>query len=156
MWRDVIAQLRGFVRRRIADPERADDLVGDILLRIHQNLDSLDDRERLAQWVGRIARNAVIDEYRRAGRAREHGVAALVDVVADPDDSSTVLDELARCMRPLLEGLPPEQRRAVETIDLDGMPQADAARGAAGRVARAMLFSHPRRPRTAHGLRAHR
>ena len=36
MWREVIAQLRAFVRRRIADPDRAEDLVGDILLRIHQ------------------------------------------------------------------------------------------------------------------------
>ena len=129
MWREVIAQLRGFVRRRIADPERAEDLVGDILLRVHQNLGSLDDRERLAQWVGRIARNAVIDEYRRAGRAREHLVAEAPDEgVADPIDASTASSELARCLRPLLEGLPPEQRRAVETIDLDGISQADAAR----------------------------
>ena len=76
MWREVIAQLRAFVRRRIADPERADDLVGDILVRIQQNLHSLDDRERLLHWVFRIARNAVIDEYRRAGRAREQPTGA--------------------------------------------------------------------------------
>ena len=49
-WRDVIAQLRAFVRRRIADPDRAEDLVGDILLRIHRNLGTVDDRERLAHW----------------------------------------------------------------------------------------------------------
>ena len=67
MWRDVMAQLRAFVRPRIADPERAEDLVAEILLRIHRNLASLDDRERLPHWVARIARNAVIDEYRRAG-----------------------------------------------------------------------------------------
>jgi RNA polymerase sigma-70 factor (ECF subfamily) len=39
-----------------------------------------------------------------------------------------VLAELARCLRPLLSGLAPEQRRAVELIDLDGLAQADAAR----------------------------
>ena len=74
-WRDVIAQLRAFVRRRIADPDRAEDLVGDILLRIHRNLGTVDDRERLAHWVSRVARNAVIDEYRRTGRGREQLVA---------------------------------------------------------------------------------
>ena len=66
MWREVIAQLRAFVRRRIADPDRAEDLVGDIVLRIHQKLGSIDDQEKLAHWVSRVARNAVIDEYRRA------------------------------------------------------------------------------------------
>lgn len=132
MWREVIAQLRGFVRRRIADPERAEDLVGEILLRIHQNLASVDDRERLTHWVSRVARNAVIDEYRRAARAREHLVPAPEDVaVAEEDggnDASAVLDELARCLRPLLGGLPPEQQRAVQMIDLDGVSQAGAAR----------------------------
>ena len=132
MWRDVIAQLRAFVRRRIADPERAEDLVAEILLRIHRNLASLDDRERLPHWVSRIARNAVIDEYRRAGRAREQPAGTAEDawpeLPAEADDADVVQDELSRCLRPLLGGLPPEQRRAVEMIDLDGMPQANAAR----------------------------
>jgi RNA polymerase sigma-70 factor, ECF subfamily len=132
MWREVIAQLRGFVRRRIADPERAEDFVGDILLRIHENLGSVDDRERLSHWVSRVARNAVIDEYRRAARAREHPVPEPEDVVAvqedDINDPSVMLDELARCLRPLLDRLPPEQQRAVQMIDLDGVSQADAAR----------------------------
>lgn len=128
-WRDVIVQLRAFVRRRIADPDRAEDLVGDILLRIHRNLGTVDDRERLAHWVSRVARNAVVDEYRRTGRGREQPVATPDDVPdAEPDETSEVLDELAHCLRPLLLGLPDEQRRAVEMIDLDGLPQAEAAR----------------------------
>lgn len=56
MWREVIAQPRAFVRRRIADPDRAEDLVGDIVLRIHQNLGSVDDQERLAHRVREAAR----------------------------------------------------------------------------------------------------
>src|SRR5829696_7038599 len=132
MWRDVLAQLRAFVRRRIADPVRADDLVSEILLRIHQNLDSVDDRERVANWVFRVARNAIIDEYRRAGRGRELLVPTLADeAFLEPGpglgDSSGAVEELAGCLRPLLGGLPEEQRRAVELIDLDGMPQSRAA-----------------------------
>lgn len=131
MWREVVTQLRGFVRRRIADPDRADDLVGDILLRVHQHLDSLDDRERLLNWVFRVARNAIIDEYRRAARDRER-VASTPDdtpVEGSPpeDDESVVLSELTACVRPLLAGLPDEQRRAVELIDLQGWTQARAA-----------------------------
>jgi RNA polymerase sigma-70 factor, ECF subfamily len=134
MWREVMAQLRAFVRRRIADPQRADDLVGEILLRIYQNLPSIDDRERLAPWVFRVARNAVIDEYRRAGRSREQLVPTPPDwAVEEPgsggEDPSGVVKELAGCLRPLLGGLPPEQRRAVELIDLNGLPQARAAQG---------------------------
>lgn len=133
VWRDLIGQLRAFVRRRIADRDRADDLVGEILLRIHQSVGTVDDRERLAHWVFRVARNAVIDEYRRAGRERERLVPAAADVPADEptlgaEDAADAVEELSRCLRPLLGGLPPEQRRAVELIDLDRWPQARAAR----------------------------
>ncbi|MGE3286834.1 MAG: sigma-70 family RNA polymerase sigma factor [Pseudonocardia sp.] len=126
-WRDVMAQLHAFVRRRIADPDRADDVVGELLLRIHRNIGSVDDRERIAHWVSRVARNAVVDEYRRAGRARELPGAVPDLPAAEPDEPVAVLGELARCLRPLLSGLPPEQRRAVEMIDLDGLAQAEAA-----------------------------
>ncbi|WP_219419005.1 sigma-70 family RNA polymerase sigma factor [Pseudonocardia nigra] len=130
VWRDLLRQLHTFVRRRIADPDRAEDVVAEILLRIHQNIDSLDDAERLPNWVFRIARNAVIDEYRRAARGREQLVPTLTDDAgaAPPDeDGAAVLAELAKCLRPLLTALPAERRRAVETIDLDGAAQADAA-----------------------------
>jgi RNA polymerase sigma-70 factor (ECF subfamily) len=131
VWRDLLGRLRTFVRRRIADPNRAEDVVAEILLRIHQNIDSLDDAQRLPNWVFRIARNAVIDEYRRAARGREDLVPTLTDESgAEPpdDDGPAVLAELSHCLRPLLTALPAEQRRAVEMIDLDEMAQADAAR----------------------------
>ncbi|WP_235738177.1 sigma-70 family RNA polymerase sigma factor [Mycolicibacterium austroafricanum] len=131
MWREMLPQLRTFVRRRIADPDRADDLVAEILLRIHQNIGSLDDRERLPNWVFRIARNAIIDEYRRAGRSREQLMASLQkEPAALDEDEPGVVRELSAWLRPMLAGLPADQKAALEMIDLDGMTQADAAQQA--------------------------
>jgi RNA polymerase sigma factor (sigma-70 family) len=177
MWREVIAQLRAFVRRRIADPDRAEDLVGDIVLRIHQNLGSVDDQERLAHWVSRVARNAVIDEYRRAARAREQlldtpaDTAAVATMGPDPDDASSVLDELSRCLRPLLAGLPcraasrrgndrprrdaaGRRRTPGERVVVGDEVSCAARAPAPGRVARPVLHVDPGRTRGAHGLRA--
>jgi RNA polymerase sigma-70 factor (ECF subfamily) len=130
MWREMLPQLRKFVRRRIADPDRADDLVAEILLRIHQNMASLDDRELLPNWMFRVARNAVIDEYRRVGRSREQLTSTLpersIESFAEQDEPAAVR-ELSACLRPLLNGLPADQRDALEMVDLSGMTQADAA-----------------------------
>jgi RNA polymerase sigma-70 factor (ECF subfamily) len=129
MWREMLPQLQAFVRRRIANPDRADDLVAEILLRIHQNLGSLDDRERLPNWVFGIARHAIIDEYRRAARSREQLTASLQEEPAPPEeDEPGVVQELSMCLRPILAGLPDEQAAAVQMIDLDGISQADAAK----------------------------
>lgn len=131
VWRRFGAEIRSFVGRRVSDPHRADDLVADILLKVHRSLGSLDDPERLAAWLFRIARNAITDEYRRAATAREivgsapgERVITLVDVPADSDD---VQRELATCVRPMLSGLAPDYRRALELTYLDGVTQVAAA-----------------------------
>jgi RNA polymerase sigma-70 factor, ECF subfamily len=136
VWRDFGEPLQGFVRRRIADPHAADDVLGDVMLRIHQHIGHLDDREKVTAWVFRIARNAVTDHYRRAGRRAERlddtATRAAADDGSGPDgwveDQRAVMAELAVMMRPLVEQLPRDYRRALELTDLGDHTQADAAR----------------------------
>ena len=132
IWREFGTQLRRFVHRRVVDPHRADDVLAEVMLRIHRNLDRGEDHEPLVRWVYRITRNAIIDEYRRVEREQAR-LAPLPDLAPEPaaptpdDEQEGVLSELAHCVRPLLGGLSPEQRRAVELTELDGMSQAGAA-----------------------------
>ena len=133
IWTEVGAEMERFVRRRISDPHHADDVVAEVMLRIHQNLGSLDDHERLTAWVYRIARNAITDHYRRSARRREVVAAepqSGEDVGADAwlDDQAATLSELASCIRPLVDALPGDYRRALVLTDLEGRSQADAAR----------------------------
>ncbi len=131
LWRQFEASLRAFVRRRIADPHRVDDVVSDVFLRIQKSLHTLEDDERIAAWVFTIARNAVTDDYRRVGRRREDLVAhpsdELIDAATIDSDEQDALSELASCIRPLLQYLPDHHRRAVELADLQGVTQSEAA-----------------------------
>jgi RNA polymerase sigma-70 factor (ECF subfamily) len=121
------------VRRHVADPHQAEDIVADVLLRIHQHLETVDDHERVTAWVFRIARNAITDHYRRTARRRED-LDGGEDLVADDttdgwlDDQGAVLSDLASCIRPLVGALPGDYRRALELTDLEGRTQAEAAR----------------------------
>ena len=132
IWAQVGASLEGFVRRHVADAHHAEDIVAEVMLRIHQHLGELDDRERVTAWVFRIARNAITDHYRRTGRRRETPDAEL-DLVTAPgadswlDDQQRVLRELASCIQPLVDALPADYRRALQLTDLEGMTQAEAA-----------------------------
>jgi RNA polymerase sigma-70 factor, ECF subfamily len=133
VWAEVGTSIERFVRRRINDPHQADDVVAEVMLRIHQHIDSVDDQQRVTAWVFRIARNAITDHYRRVGR-RHEVLGAEVDHVAESsadawlDDQQATLSELAACIRPLIDALPTDYRRALELTDFDGLTQADAAR----------------------------
>lgn len=133
VWREFGDQLRTFVRRRIADVDRADDVVSDILLKVHRNVHTVHDPERLPSWLFRIARNAITDEYRRASRRDTPVDLHGIDIPAEGsaadflDDQDAILSELAACMKPLLAELGDNYRRALELTDIDGLTQAQAA-----------------------------
>jgi len=134
VWRDFGEQLRTFVRRRIAEPDRADDVVGEILLTVHRKLHTLQDPQRLQAWLFRIARNAITDEYRRHARRDlpvtldDNELLVTESTEDNLRDHDAVLSELADCMQPLLGQLPDRNRRAVELADLQGITQVEAAR----------------------------
>ena len=47
VWEILSTRLRSFIRARVEDDQTASDLLQEMFLRIHQNLDTLGDAERL-------------------------------------------------------------------------------------------------------------
>src|SRR5215207_8094822 len=156
LWRELHGRLRSFIRRRIADPEAADDVAQEVLLRLHRSLDSLSAEDRLAAFAYRIARNAIIDYYRARDTAKEtpESPDQLVTRVdseretgQEPDSGGR--EELARCLAPLIRRLPEPYREALTLTDLGKLSQVEAARvvglsvpGMKARVQRARAQIH--------------
>lgn len=62
-----LATLTGFFRRKGAGHQAAEDLAQDVLMRLVQHANHYEPRERFGAYVFRVARNAWIDDRRRAG-----------------------------------------------------------------------------------------
>jgi RNA polymerase sigma-70 factor (ECF subfamily) len=122
-WRAFRTRLLGWVRPRVSDPADAEDLVQDILATANVRLASLRSPQRLVPWLDAIARNALVDYYRRRGRAPET-VGFTADVIdaahGAVGDGESDRVALTACVRPMLEALPAPYREAVTRVDLDG------------------------------------
>src|SRR5436190_4593864 len=80
IWTYLSSDLRRFIRRRVSDDHVSDDLLQETFVRVHRNIGTLQEVDRLAAWVYRIARNVIHDHHRRA-------VSATVGLAnADPAD----------------------------------------------------------------------
>lgn len=152
---ELHGRLRAFVGRRVSDPDAADDIAQDVLLRLHRSLGELRDEDRLDAFAYRIARNAIIDHYRARAGAKEVPVAddrlaARIDADAHPgDDEVRGRGELARCLHPVVMRLPEPYREALTLTDLGELSQVEAARitglstpGMKSRVQRARAQVH--------------
>jgi RNA polymerase sigma-70 factor (ECF subfamily) len=133
-WSELRAPLARFIAHRVADPQEAEDVLQEVLLRIHRHGDELADAERVTAWVHRIARNAVIDHYRRRARRPERPAGSAEDLVEhageslDEEDAEETRRELAACVRPLIGRLAVGQRDMLMLTEFEGLTHAEAAR----------------------------
>jgi RNA polymerase sigma-70 factor (ECF subfamily) len=131
--RELHARVFAFVSRRVRSREDAEDIAQEVMLRIHRHSADLEHTERMAAWVHRIAANAIADHYRRPAR-RELPSGQAGDVPElEPEPAweepgtDALRRELAACLAPLLEHLPPIYREALVLTDFSGLSQVEAA-----------------------------
>jgi len=117
-------KLRGFFRRRVSDRSLADDLTQETLLKVYRSRARLPEALRLEAWLYRIARNTLIDHYRRQRPATE-----LPETLAaePPDDVAEFRVAVQATMRRFLEDLPETYREPVRLAEWEGLPLAKIA-----------------------------
>jgi RNA polymerase sigma-70 factor (ECF subfamily) len=140
IWLGFGANLKRFIASRVGNPQAAEDILQEVLLRIHLHLDTLQDERKLQSWIYQITRNAIADYYRQAGRAPT--VYADLEFI-ETEEADEFRAGLAASVQQMIECLPDEYRIPL-VLDLQGVPQAEiAARlgislsGAKSRVQRA-------------------
>lgn len=126
IWTNLSSDLRRFIRRRVSDEHVADDLLQETFLRVHRNIETLEEADRLAAWVYRIARNVVHDHHRKA----TDSTVAIAD--ADPaDDCDDQLSQF-RCrgagwLDEMIRSLPDGYRQAVQLSEIERLSQQEVA-----------------------------
>ena len=90
IWQEFHRRLFGFIARRVSDRDSAEDILQEVIVRIHRHAAELELPPAVGAWVHRIARNAIADHYRRASVRRERpaGLALDGDEVPVPDAAS--------------------------------------------------------------------
>ncbi len=124
IWDQYRDALRGFLRKRVDDEDDVEDLLQEVLIKTHANIAGLRDAGALRGWLFQVARNAVMDFYRRKGRAQD--VAVEDPWYGDGPDESVHRD-LEGCVQPFLNALPAADADLLRAVDLGGQSQKSYA-----------------------------
>lgn len=137
IWRELHDRLLSFIAHRVRTPEDAEDILQEVMLRIHRHSGDLEHTDRVTGWVYRVASNAAADHYRQPAR-RELPSGQGTDL-PEPDGWSAAAvwtqpataelrSELAGCLAPMVESLPAIYREAVHLTEFEGLTQTQAAK----------------------------
>lgn len=118
-------RLLNFIRTRVSSLEEAEDILQDVFYQFIAGYDSIESLDRVTSWLFSVARNKIIDRYRReAARPKRTNLSrqsasdedvplSIQDIL--PDLGNTPEDAFLREMMweaimEALDDLPPEQR----------------------------------------------
>ncbi len=152
VWENFSTVLRNFISSRVSNHSYVDDILQDVFIKIHMNVDSLKDSTKIRSWVFQIANNTIIDFYRKQKIKTED-----IDSVSMKDDFSNspmekLLDkspeqEIASGLRQMINTLPEKYSQALYLVELEGLSQVELANrlgisvsGAKSRVQRGRLM----------------
>lgn len=141
IWQEFGDNIRRFIHARISNPEAVDDVLQDVFIKIHSNIDSLADTEKIQPWLFRIARNAIMDYYRKKKITTE-----ITDDVLKTEEhfDSEPQQEIEDGLRGMIDNLPEVYRQALLLTEYGGITQKELSKqmgislsGAKSRVQRA-------------------
>jgi RNA polymerase sigma factor (sigma-70 family) len=132
-------RLRNFIRRRVADPSDAEDILQEVFYELVETYRLMKPIEQVGAWLFRVARNRITDLFRK----RKPGSSTNDPVVAEEGESLTLEDllpsrdagpEAAYARNVLLaeledalEELPNEQREVFLAHEIEGRSFKDLA-----------------------------
>ncbi len=135
-------RLRAFVRRQVADLNEVEDIVQDTFVELVSAYRLMEPIEHVAAWLMRVARNRIIDRFRK--QSRSPALSQPSSLSDSSSDSTSILDEWlapdaggpeANYLREILvvelaaalDELPAEQRAVFVAHELDGRSFKDIA-----------------------------
>ena len=108
--------LRRFLRRRMKDPEKAEDVLQDTLLSIHRARHTYLPGRPVGPWMYAICGHRMTDFYRWHRRVEKAEIALTEDIDPQSDENkrgSSVLEALA--------GLPEKQQQVIKLLKVQGL-----------------------------------
>jgi RNA polymerase sigma factor (sigma-70 family) len=128
VYRSERKSLLGFIRSRIGSLEEAEDVLQDVFFQAIRAASVTDPIENVVGWLYRIARNKIIDRYRRKKdtislQQQEREDATLEDLLADSGidtEKEVIRRAVMDALIEALEELPSEQRDAFIQQAIEG------------------------------------
>lgn len=113
--------LLAYLRRLVGNPQIAEDLLHDVMLKAMAALrDDTTQPRNLVAWLHRVAHNAAMDHHRAARPIEPLDDDLAETLPAEPINRADAAAELSACLQPLVAQLPETYRTVVRAAELEG------------------------------------
>jgi RNA polymerase sigma-70 factor, ECF subfamily len=114
--------LFNFIRKKVGSGELAEDIYQDILVKILNKPDQLNNRQSLKSWLFTIAKNQIIDHYRK-----QKSLTDIETLQIDFKDQTGTnsYEDLEGCIHGFISQLPDDYRQIIILSEIEGKSQKE-------------------------------
>ena len=142
IWLKFENKLRAFTMSKVHDKYVTDDILQELFIKIHANIDKVKDKTKIQAWIYQICRNLITDYFRNQGKnlPKELPFSNPEEEIIADEMISEALEDMVKMM----DNLPPEYCEALCLTELGKLSQKEYSEkidisysGAKSRVQRA-------------------
>ena len=126
IYKQYYTRLFSFINSKIHNKEDAKDILSEVFIKIHSNIDKLDSDEKLTSWIFAITRNAIIDFYRKNNK-NQNNIEFDEEFIFKEKDQPSAINELSNCIEPIINSLAPKYAKALYLSEIKELKQKEIA-----------------------------
>jgi len=122
VWDEYSFTVLRYFESKVNSISVAEDLRQDVFIRVHGNLDKLEEEQKVQNWLSVVSRNVLIDYWKTLGKARENATDQV------QTESDFFGEAATQCVTNMIAEMPSEYGEPLQLSEIEGMKQKDVAK----------------------------
>jgi len=123
IWLDHNKELSRFILSKVKDKDICNDVMQDVFIKIHTNINTLKNETRLTQWVYQITRNIINDHFRKKKPSINTHTIDLPEQITKTNSTH----QFSKCLNSFVKHLPNKYKEAITLVELQNLSQLQLA-----------------------------
>jgi RNA polymerase sigma-70 factor, ECF subfamily len=126
-WEELNDHLLFFIRKRIKNKEDAEDILQDVYIKLHKNINNLNDEKKIVSWIYQITRNTINDCYKKCYRLKKVEFEEY-HIELTHEEEENLNDEILISMKKIIEELPKDSKELIKLYEFEDMSHKEISK----------------------------
>lgn len=126
IWDEFNGKLLNYIRSMVSNEHDAEDILQNVFIKIYNNVDQLDEPSAIQAWIFRIAKNTVIDFYKKK-KDVSFEPEKFLNISEELEEDDNLNKEITECMKNMIFTLPEKYKQVYDMYENQEMKHKEIA-----------------------------
>jgi len=119
-WEKLNKTLLLCIKKRIKNKEDAEDILQDVYIKLHKNINNLNDIKKIISWIDQITQNTINDYYKKNYKRKNINFEEYYAKLTQ-EEKNNLNDEVLISIKKIINELPKDSKEIIELYEFEDM-----------------------------------